>query len=210
MGRRPPRKDIDESDLKVTGPAESVAGVTGAGVAIKRAVEQMGVRRATRALTRLNQADGFDCHGCAWPDPDPDHRHTAEFCENGAKAVAEEATLPRVDADFFGAHPIGELADRTDHWLGQHGRITDPVVLRPNDIRDLGFADGDVVDQVGEWRDEERAARAFRIVADDQPRGRAAAYYPETNSLVPLDSTAEGSNTPTSKSVIVRLEGSTS
>ena len=63
-----------------------------------------------------------------------------------------------------------------------------------------------MVDLVGEWEDGERVARDFRIVAYDQPLGCAAAYYPETNPLVPLDSTAEGSNTPTSKSVIVRLE----
>ena len=54
---------------------------------MKRAVEQMGVRRTAQTLPRLNQVDGFDCQGCAWPDPDPSHRHTAEFCENGAKAV---------------------------------------------------------------------------------------------------------------------------
>ena len=81
------------------------------------------------------------------------------------------------------------------------------VFVHPDDIVALGFADGDMVDLVSEWRDgSERTAPDFRVVAYEQPRGCAAAYYPETNPLVPLDSTAEGSNTPTSKSVIVRLQ----
>ena len=81
------------------------------------------------------------------------------------------------------------------------------VFVHPDDITYLGHADGDLVDLVSEWSDgSERRAPDFRIVAYEQPRGCAAAYYPETNPLVPLDSTAEGSNTPTSKSVIVRLE----
>jgi anaerobic selenocysteine-containing dehydrogenase len=86
------------------------------------------------------------------------------------------------------------------------------VFLHRDDIAELGFADGDVVDLVSEWRDPdsgdigERSAPSFRIVEYDTPRGCAAAYYPEVNPLVPLDSTALGSNCPTSKSVIIRLE----
>ena len=81
------------------------------------------------------------------------------------------------------------------------------VFVNPEDVRELGFVDGDVIDLVSEWRDgTERVARSFRIVSYDQPRGCAAAYYPETNPLVPLDSTAEKSNTPVSKSVVVRLD----
>ncbi len=81
------------------------------------------------------------------------------------------------------------------------------VFVHPHDILDLGHTDGDLVDLVSEWSDgSERRAPDFRIVAYEQPRGCAAAYYPETNPLVPLESTAVGSNTPTSKSVIVRLE----
>src|SRR5690606_17856695 len=82
------------------------------------------------------------------------------------------------------------------------------VFVHPDDITALGFADGDFVDLVSRWDDDdvERVAKRFRIVAYDTPRGSAAAYYPETNPLVPLDSTATASNQPTSKSVIVTLE----
>lgn len=138
MPSKPPRDDIDESDLQVTGPKSAAAGPAAVGVALRRAVDQMGVRRATRTLLELNQTDGFDCQGCAWPDPEAGHRHRFEFCENGAKAVTEEATLRRVGPEFFAEHPVhaddgSGLADRTDYWLGQQGRITEPVVLRPGD-----------------------------------------------------------------------------
>ena len=97
---------------------------------MKRSVGHMGVTRTARTLLRLNQVDGFDCQGCAWPDPSPDHRHTAEFCENGAKAVADEATRDLIGRAFFAAHPVAELAEHTDYWLNQQGRITEPMVLR--------------------------------------------------------------------------------
>lgn len=129
MSRRPPRADIDESALEVGEPEDHAAGATAVAVSMKRGIEQMGVRRTAQTLLKLNQADGFDCQGCAWPDPSPEHRHTAEFCENGAKAVTEEATLRRVGRDFFAEHPISELRERSDYWLGQQGRITEPVVL---------------------------------------------------------------------------------
>ncbi|RYJ01735.1 MAG: hypothetical protein EON52_20915, partial [Actinomycetales bacterium] len=81
------------------------------------------------------------------------------------------------------------------------------VLVHPDDIAALGLVDGSVVDLVSEWSDDsERRAPSFRVVSYDQPRGCAAAYYPETNPLIPLGSTAIGSNCPTSKSVIVRLE----
>ena len=131
MSRKPPVQDIDESKLEAGGSAHAAAGVTAVVVAMKHGLEQMGVSRTARTLLKLNQVEGFDCQGCAWPDPDPKHRHTAEFCENGAKAVAEEATTRRIGAEFFAAHPIAELAQRSDYWLGQQGRITEPMVLRP-------------------------------------------------------------------------------
>ncbi|ALM42328.1 Formate dehydrogenase [Streptomyces sp. FR-008] len=87
----------------------------------------MGVRRTALTLLRVNQKDGFDCPGCAWPEPDK--RHAAEFCENGAKAVAEEATLRRVTPAFFAEHSVADLAERSGYWLGQQGRLTEPMHL---------------------------------------------------------------------------------
>ncbi|WP_051706776.1 FdhF/YdeP family oxidoreductase [Nocardioides aequoreus] len=128
--RSAPLDDIDESRLEVHGPKDEAAGATAVAVAMKRAVEEMGPVRTARTLLRLNQVDGFDCQGCAWPDPAPGHRHTAEFCENGAKAVAEEAVDRYVGPEFFAAHSLADLADKTDYWLGHQGRLTHPVVRR--------------------------------------------------------------------------------
>jgi formate dehydrogenase major subunit len=127
---RAPGQDIDEGHLKVGDKKDEAAGVPAVAVALKRSLEQMGPLRSAKALLKLNQVDGFDCQGCAWPDPDPEHRHTAEFCENGAKAVAEEGTKRTVGSAFFAKHPISELEDKSDYWLGQQGRITEPMVLR--------------------------------------------------------------------------------
>ena len=88
----------------------------------------MGAGRTLKTLSTINQTDGFDCPGCAWPEPE--HRSAAEFCENGAKAVAEEATLARVTHEFFAANSVQELAEQSDHWLGKRGRLTEPMVLR--------------------------------------------------------------------------------
>jgi len=89
----------------------------------------MGVRRGLRTLLTLNQKDGFDCPSCAWPDPDGE-RNTAEFCENGAKAVASEATTARVTPEFFAEHPLSNLLVKSDLWLDRQGRLTHPVVRR--------------------------------------------------------------------------------
>jgi molybdopterin-dependent oxidoreductase alpha subunit len=130
MGRKPPEQDIDETAVAVHEPKDWAAGVTGVRVALQRGVEQMGAVRTVETLRLLNQRAGFDCPGCAWPEP-RGHRNVAEFCENGAKAVAEEATRRRVGPEFFAAHPVSELAEKTDYWLGQQGRLTHPMMLRP-------------------------------------------------------------------------------
>ena len=122
--------DIDEKDVEVGQPKQSAAGIPGIAVAMKRTIDSMGVTRTARSLLKLNQVDGFDCQGCAWPDPDPSHRHTAEFCENGAKAVAEEATTEHLMPHFFEQNSIEDLRNHTDYWLGHQGRLIHPVVRR--------------------------------------------------------------------------------
>ncbi|ASO19166.1 molybdopterin-dependent oxidoreductase alpha subunit [Actinoalloteichus hoggarensis] len=130
MTREAPRQDIDESELAVSTPKEWAAGIPGVLVSLGRGMEQMGAGRTVKTLRLLNQRKGFDCPGCAWPEGQG-HRSVAEFCENGAKAVAEEATRRRVDETFFAEHSVAELSERTDYWLGSQGRLTHPMVLRP-------------------------------------------------------------------------------
>jgi molybdopterin-dependent oxidoreductase alpha subunit len=125
MARKAPRVDPGEDALEVTEPKRWAAGIPAVTHALRMGYDQMGVRRTALTLLKVNQKDGFDCPGCAWPEGD--HRSKAEFCENGAKAVAEEATVRRVTREFFAAHPVGELAGRSDYWLGQQGRLTEPM-----------------------------------------------------------------------------------
>ncbi|MGC5163556.1 FdhF/YdeP family oxidoreductase [Rhodococcus sp. DT1] len=125
------RREYDEQDLRVGDHKNSAAGVTGVAVALKRSLREMGIVRSAETLLQLNQEEGFDCMSCAWPDPEPGHRKTAEFCENGAKAVAEEATRDRVTPEFFARHSIADLSQHSELWLGKQGRITHPMVKRP-------------------------------------------------------------------------------
>ncbi|ORM37059.1 FdhF/YdeP family oxidoreductase [Williamsia sp. 1135] len=123
----PKSHDVDQHPPKVW-----AAGVPAVAVALARSVKQMGTTRTARTLTALNQRDGFDCPGCAWPET-PGHRKHAEFCENGAKAVAEEATTRTVGPDFFAAHSVSDLRGKSEYWLSQQGRITHPMVLTEGD-----------------------------------------------------------------------------
>ncbi|HEX5596131.1 MAG TPA: FdhF/YdeP family oxidoreductase [Micromonosporaceae bacterium] len=131
MVKEPPRDDVGDRGLRVGKPQRAAAGLPGVTHGLGASLAQMGVRRTALTLLRVNQPDGFDCPGCAWPEPEPAKRSHAEFCENGAKAVAEEATRRRITAEFFAAHPISLLSERSDHWLGQQGRLTTPMVRRP-------------------------------------------------------------------------------
>ncbi|MEE1930525.1 FdhF/YdeP family oxidoreductase [Streptomyces sp. TRM 70351] len=130
MTRTPPPSSPDEpaQDAPRVGPPQrAAAGLPAVGHALRAAHREMGVRRTALTLARVNQEDGFDCPGCAWPEPE--RRHAAEFCENGVKAVAEEATRARVTPAFFARHPVGDLAGRSGYWLGKQGRLTHPVYL---------------------------------------------------------------------------------
>ncbi|HUJ25320.1 MAG TPA: FdhF/YdeP family oxidoreductase [Myxococcales bacterium] len=120
----------DPVPLETRSPPQSAGGLAAIASSVKHALGEAGVVRGTRLLARLNQFDGFDCPGCAWPDPDA-RRGTFEFCENGAKAIAEEGTPLRIGPDFFARRSVAELSRQSDLWLGKQGRLTHPMVLRP-------------------------------------------------------------------------------
>ncbi|WP_372507375.1 FdhF/YdeP family oxidoreductase [Mycobacterium heckeshornense] len=148
------RTDIDvsydEHALATTGPEREAAGLKAVLVSMQRGLASMGPLRTAVSLLRLNQRNGFDCPGCAWPE-EPGGRKIAEFCENGAKAVAEEATKRVVTPEFFARHSIADLASRPEYWLSQQGRLTHPMVLRPGDDHYRPIS----------W------AAAYRLIADD-------------------------------------------
>ena len=112
-------------DLRVKKPPEEAAGLKAA-ISSAEFVPAMGVVRGTRTLLRLNQKDGFDCPGCAWPEPEHE-RSLFEFCENGVKHVADEATKLHIGARFFEQHSLADLAERSDEWLNAQGRLVEPM-----------------------------------------------------------------------------------
>ncbi len=115
--------------LKLEEPATYAAGAQGIKVAMEHIFAEMGPVRAFQALTKLNQKKGFDCPGCAWPDPDDKRSVLGEYCENGAKAIAEEATLKKVGPSFFEKYSIEEISEWSDLEIGKSGRLTEPMLL---------------------------------------------------------------------------------
>lgn len=118
----------DRKKLTVTPPPETSAGIHAVTNALKHVYGKMGVIHGTRGLLNLNQKGGIDCQSCAWPDPE--HRTINEFCENGAKALADEGTKKKIGAEFFAEHSVADLAAREDFWLNGQGRLAEPLVLR--------------------------------------------------------------------------------
>jgi molybdopterin-dependent oxidoreductase alpha subunit len=127
MTGRAPVEDVNESAtvMEVEEPKTWAAGVPGVLHSMGPAFAEVGVGRSLKLLTNMNQKDGFDCMSCAWPDPD--HRKTLEFCENGAKALTWEATPVTVPTSFWAEHSISDLLTKSEYWLGMQGRLIEPV-----------------------------------------------------------------------------------
>jgi molybdopterin-dependent oxidoreductase alpha subunit len=109
--------------------SKTAGGVPAIIETVKAVSSEMGLIRGARTLLTVNQLGGVDCPGCAWPEPDRERSHF-EFCENGAKHVADEATTKRVRPEFFQQWSVADLASQSDQWLGAQGRITHPMLLR--------------------------------------------------------------------------------
>lgn len=114
--------------LKLTPVPKKAAGIKAVTSAMRHLSDELGLFDGLKLMTKINQKGGVDCPGCAWPDPE--HRAKLfEYCENGAKAIAEEATKKRVNAEFFANYSVEELSTWSDFELGKSGRITQPFIL---------------------------------------------------------------------------------
>ncbi|MBV8390435.1 MAG: FdhF/YdeP family oxidoreductase [Mucilaginibacter sp.] len=116
-------------NLEVTEPKEWAAGMPAVYEAFKDLVQETGLLRGMGASLKMNQKGGFDCSSCAWPDPDDDRSPIAEYCENGAKALAEEATTKKLTKEFFTQNSVVDLALLNDYEIGKKGRIAQPMYL---------------------------------------------------------------------------------
>ncbi len=122
----------NQKKLIIKDQANYAAGVKAVAISLDQIFSRMSVKNSMSVLNKLNQKEGVDCPGCAWPDPK--HRSKlGEYCENGVKAIAEEAMEARVNPEFFAKHSVTELQQQSDYWLGQQGRLTHPMVLRENE-----------------------------------------------------------------------------
>ncbi len=124
-----PLAPLATAPLSVERPPSAAGGLTAVVSSLNTLLTKTGLRRGLRVLIRVNQPDGVDCPSCAWPEPR--ERSLIEVCESGARAVADEATLRRIDREFFERYTVYELAGRSDHWLNAQGRLTEPMILRP-------------------------------------------------------------------------------
>ena len=147
-GAQPPERF---TGLKLSKPKDKAAGIPSVLTALSHANRYMAKGNAVKTMFRLNQKGGFDCPGCAWPDPDDERSRLAEYCENGIKAISEEAQKKKIGRDFFAQHSIQDMLGWTDFELGKQGRLAEPMVLREGAARYEPIS----------WPD------AFRLIADE-------------------------------------------
>lgn len=113
--------------LKLEKAKTTAAGLPAVFSAVAHIMDEMDPMRAAKVMFELNQMGGIDCPGCAWPDPQKHRSKLGEYCENGAKAIAEEATTKKLGPDFFAEYSIADLSSQSDYWIGKRGRITHPM-----------------------------------------------------------------------------------
>jgi molybdopterin-dependent oxidoreductase alpha subunit len=145
---QPPEK---LTGIQLTEVPKSSVGLKAIASALTHIKDEVGILKGIGLLKKVNQKDGFDCPGCAWPDPDEKRAFLAEYCENGAKAVAEEATKNIVSPLFFATHAVTDLAKLSDYEIGKSGRITHPMYL----------AEGKTHYEEISW------GKAFHLIADE-------------------------------------------
>ncbi|MFK8059451.1 MAG: FdhF/YdeP family oxidoreductase [Polaribacter sp.] len=130
MSKNPKEQPPEKlTGIRLTEVPKTSVGPKAIASALSHIKNEVGVSRGIQLLSKLNQKDGFDCPGCAWPDPDEKRAFLAEYCENGAKAVAEEATKNKVSPMFFETHTVQKLSQLSDYEIGKSGRITHPMYL---------------------------------------------------------------------------------
>jgi len=176
-------KDIDEDDLVVSSPKTAAAGLKAVEVSFERGLKQGGLSRTVRSMFRVNQPDGVDCPGCAWPESITGDRKKIEFCENGAKALAEENTKRVATPEWWAEHSIAELEQKTEYWLGQSGRITHPMMITEGETHYRPITWDEAFNTIGEHLRETDPNRAVFYTSGRTPNETAFMYQLFARSL---------------------------
>lgn len=163
--------------LKVDKPHRHAAGAAAVGVAVNHVVHEMNPLRGLKALNALNKVGGFDCPGCAWPDPDDERSPLGEYCENGAKAIAEEATEKMIGARFFTGSPVVKLAKLSDFQIGKLGRISEPLILESGDTHYRPIAWDDAFSRIADFLKSETTPERSVFYTSGRTSNEAAFLY---------------------------------
>ena len=153
---------LEDVSPKRKAPSKSAAGLPAIISTAKHGLSKMGLIGSLTNFYKVNKFQGFDCPGCAWPDPDGT-RTIAEFCENGAKAIADEGTKKRASPEFWSKWTVRDLSLKSDKWLNSQGRLTHPLILKE---------DSDYYESIS-WDD------AFEVIASEMvslPSDQAVFY----------------------------------
>jgi molybdopterin-dependent oxidoreductase alpha subunit len=137
------------NQLRTSKPKENTAGVPGIVTAMKHGLKYMKTGQMIKTMFRLNQKGGIDCPGCAWPDPDDDRSKLGEFCENGMKAIAEEASKSVIFSDYFEKNSVAELRKLSDFKLGKLGRLGEPLIYDGEDDHYKSISWEEAFEQIG-------------------------------------------------------------
>ncbi len=171
---QPPEKF---TGIKTEAIPNSAVGSKAVRSAVDHVFSEAGVVKGIKLLKNLNQTDGFDCPGCAWPDPDEKRAFLAEYCENGAKAVAEEATKNRVSPMFFATHSVAEMATWSDYEIGKSGRITHPMILKENETHYEEISWEDAFSYIGKQLNELKTPNEAIFYTSGRTSNEAAYLY---------------------------------
>ncbi len=139
---------MSNQEIKIQNPSQSAAGIKAVLKATKIAFNATSFSKNLKVFTKLNQSQGIDCPGCAWPDPKKRSK-LGEFCENGVKAIAEEIMDQLAGIDFFSRHSVSELNSKSDYWLGQQGRLTHPMIIREGETHYQPISWSEAFDVIG-------------------------------------------------------------
>ncbi|MFC4722063.1 FdhF/YdeP family oxidoreductase [Geojedonia litorea] len=137
------------TSLKVSTPPKTSAGLDAIKSSVHQVSKYMKPLDAVKLAFKINQKGGFDCPGCAWPDPDDERSSLGEYCENGIKAIAEEAQKNLIDSDFFKKHSVSQLSSWTDFEIGKSGRLSRPMYLPAGATHYQPITWGEAFEKVG-------------------------------------------------------------
>ena len=164
------------SDLKLSEAKKKAVGMPAITSSIKHIADEMGMAKGFQLLNKMNQQDGFDCPGCAWPDPKKPSA-LGEYCENGAKAIAEEATDKRISADFFTKNSVEQLSEQTDYYIGKLGRLTEPMYLAKDSSHYQAISWDDAFTKIGKQLNALSAPNEAAFYTSGRTSNEAAYMY---------------------------------